>query len=198
MGHALKGESDDGGGVEADAEFEQKQPPLGGAAHKLGIALRLAVPVGILHKGVVNSQIHGHGLAVGHVGDEVGGDAAVAYRRQDTHDPVVVVHKGCGAARKGLEETVVALGGEEAVGVKTGQLKLAVDIGGDDEMAFVRNQVPKVAIELGSARAETGEPDVLGPVGPTLLVGGEGIEGGGVEVGETVTPHPRLELALEV
>lgn len=39
----------------------------------MSIALQLAVPVGILRKGAVESQVHGYGLAVGHVGDEVGG-----------------------------------------------------------------------------------------------------------------------------
>ena len=69
MGHTLKGKSEDGADVETDAEFEKKQPLLGSTVHKMS----MTVPVGILRKGAVKSQVHGHGLAVGHVGDEVGG-----------------------------------------------------------------------------------------------------------------------------
>ena len=64
-GHLLEGEADDDGSVEAHSELQEQEPLVGCRVHEVAVALGLPVPVAILHEGIVATEIHADGLAVG-------------------------------------------------------------------------------------------------------------------------------------
>ena len=57
-GHALEGKTDDDGGVEAYAKFQKQQTMSAGLLDEFLIAACLLVPMGILYKGVITSEVH--------------------------------------------------------------------------------------------------------------------------------------------
>ena len=94
------------------------------------------MPVGVLHESIVTAEIHADGLAVGGMGNQFRGNAAVFDGWQSPFHPFAVVIQFLGRTRCRLEIAVVTLRSKDAISVKSRHLELTVNIGGDNEIIF--------------------------------------------------------------
>ena len=124
--HLLEWEADDDGRVEAHTELQKQEPLVGCRAHEVAVSLGLTVPVFILHKSIVTTEIHADGLAVGCVWNQFRGYAAVVDGWQSTFHPFPIVIQFLGRTRCRLEIAVVTLSGKDAIGVKSRHFELTV------------------------------------------------------------------------
>jgi hypothetical protein len=197
--HALEGEADDAGRVEAHAKLQEHEASLAVLLHKFLIAPGLLIPVVVLYEAVVDTQV-GHELLarLGITRDEVGGDAAVHHGGHHAAHHRLVGIEPLQPSALGLKESVVALAGKDAVFLEATLGKLCIDIGREDEIVFSLDKAEQRAVEWQTVGTVAAEPDVARPASPVLLLGPEGIERRRVEVGDAVALYPRTELAAEV
>ena len=89
--HALEGETDDDGRVEAYAKLQKQQTLGAGLLDDLLIAAGLLVPMGIFYKSVIAAEVHRYRSAIGRMGNQFSGDAAVTDERQHLVYPILIM-----------------------------------------------------------------------------------------------------------
>ena len=100
------------------------------------------------------------------------------------------------AASRALDVSVIPLCGEDTLWIESCQLELRVHIGGDHEVVAVARPFEKPAVERCRAGLEPVHPDVLRPVGPLVLLCGEGVEPRRVHIGHAVALDEGREVPL--
>ena len=85
-----------------------------------------------------------------------------------------------------LPEAVIALGVEQPCLIKTGQLKLMVHIGCQDEVISAPDQLQQVSIRLAGCHIVTVVVDVSAPPSPVFPQRGKRIETAGIHIGDSV------------
>ena len=140
--HALKGEADDAGRVEAHAKLQKHKAAFAVLLHKFLIAPGLLIPVVVLDKAVVDTKV-GHELLarLSIAGDEVGGDATVHRGGHHAAHHRIIGIEPLRPSALGLKEAVVALAGKDAVFLEATLGKLRVDIGREDEIVLFLDKV---------------------------------------------------------
>ena len=89
--HALEGETYNDRGVEAYAQFQKQQTMRADLLDKFLIAVCLLVPMGILYKGVITSEVHRYRFAIGSMRNLLCGDAAILDEWQHLVHPFLVM-----------------------------------------------------------------------------------------------------------
>ena len=90
-GHLFEREADDDGSIEAYAKLQEQEPLVGCRVHEIAVTLCLPMPVGVLHESIVTAEIHADGLAVGCMGNQFRGTAAVFDGWQSPFHPFPIV-----------------------------------------------------------------------------------------------------------
>ena len=175
--HALEGEADNAGRVEAYAKLKEHEAPLAVLLQKFVIAPGQLIPVVVLYKAVVDTQV-GHELLARRAitRDEVGGDAAVHRGGHHAAHHRLVRIEPLRLSALGLKESVVALAGKDAVFIEATLGKLCIDIGREDEIILPLDKAEQCAVERQTVGTVAAEPDMARPASPVLLLGPEGIE----------------------
>ena len=104
------------------------------------------MPVGVLHESIVTAEIHADGLAVGVMGNQFRGNAAVLDGWQSPFHAFPIVIQFLGRTLCWLKIAVVALRGKDAISVKSRHLELTVNIGGDDEVILAVNHLQQFLV----------------------------------------------------
>ena len=105
-------------------------------ADEIAVTLCLLMPVGVLHESIVTAEIHADGLAVGGMGNQFCGNAAVFDGWQSPFHPLLIMIQFLGRTRCWLEIAIVALRSKNAMRIKSSHFELTVNIGGDNEIIF--------------------------------------------------------------
>lgn len=137
-----------------------------------------SVPVVILDKRVVTTQVDAHLMAVhGVVGNHCRRDAQVLVGvAKHLHYLLFIVIKMLVLAGGILKIAVVALSIENTVGIEASFQELAVNIRCYDEIVLAADKSQQCFIKRRGSSAVTGKPNVLGPISPSLRLGLERIE----------------------
>lgn len=186
-GHAEERHFDNAGRVAADAQLQKQDAAVPVPLQKILISSGGGVPALVLHESVVTAQIHGHGPAAsGAAGDQRRGDTHSRLLCDHPADSGLVVIGGLMAGLAALPEAVIALGVEQPRLIKTGQLKLMVHVGGQNEVIPVPDQRQQVRIRLAGRHIVAVIVDMPAPPGPVLLQRGKGIKTAGIYIGNAV------------
>lgn len=186
-GHAEERHFDNAGCIAADAQFQKQDAAVPVPLQKILISPGGGIPALVLHESVVTAQVHGHGSsAPGAAGDQFGGNTHVRLLRDHPADSGLVVIGGLMAGLAALPEAVIALGVEQPRLIETGQLKLMVHVGGQNEVIPVPDQRQQIRVRLSGRQIVAVIVDMPAPPGPVFLQRGKGIETAGIYIGNAV------------
>ena len=116
------------------------------------IALCGRLPALILHKSIINPQIHRHRSPANRApGDQLCGDLHVFLLGNHFPDKFLIVIRLLTAGFGALPQTIIALGVKQAALIKPGNLELMVHIGGQDKIVFAVYQSQQIAVRFSSS-----------------------------------------------